>query len=283
LPDVDEVVDWPAPWLDPQSGPAGPEHLAGLVTQMAMIAPGEAVIFTSFHQSALPYALLLRMAGSEGGGDQRGLPVSLLRCAAPGTARHPGDRAGAVRRGGRRYALPAGDDGRLKVRAAPSAGAPRRPVCGRAPGASDAGARLSCAAVRRDRARDRRHRPTCRRHRLRRGAPLTAHVAGTDAVDLGGRTSLAELAALIGGADCLVVNSTGPAHLAAAVGTPVVSMFAPTVSSDGGRRAGCRTSGSVTGPHPAGTQATVSRPGHPCLDGVTPVQVQHAIDLLGVP
>ena len=40
---------------------------------------------------------------------------------------------------------------------------------------------------------------------------------------------MAGLAAVIAGADCLVVGNTGPAHLAAAVGTPVVSLFAPVV------------------------------------------------------
>ena len=49
------------------------------------------------------------------------------------------------------------------------------------------------------------------------------------AVDLGGRTDLAELAAVLAGADAVVVGNTGPAHLAAAVGTPVVSLFAPVV------------------------------------------------------
>jgi len=43
------------------------------------------------------------------------------------------------------------------------------------------------------------------------------------------RTTLPELAALLAGADCVVVGNTGPAHLAAAVGTPVVSLYAPTV------------------------------------------------------
>ena len=38
--------------------------------------------------------------------------------------------------------------------------------------------------------------------------------------DLGGRTSLAELAAVLAGADAVLVANTGVAHLAAAVGTP---------------------------------------------------------------
>lgn len=45
---------------------------------------------------------------------------------------------------------------------------------------------------------------------------------------LAGRLSLAELAALIAQAPVLITNNTGPAHLAAAVGTPVVDLYAQT-------------------------------------------------------
>jgi heptosyltransferase II len=54
---------------------------------------------------------------------------------------------------------------------------------------------------------------------------LTAQVAGATAVDLGGRTGLAQLAAGIASCELLVTNDTGPLHLAAAVGTPTVSMW----------------------------------------------------------
>jgi len=40
---------------------------------------------------------------------------------------------------------------------------------------------------------------------------------------------LADLATLLAGAAALAVGNTGPAHLAAAVGTPVVEVFPPTV------------------------------------------------------
>ena len=40
---------------------------------------------------------------------------------------------------------------------------------------------------------------------------------------------MAELAGVLSGASAVVVGNTGPAHLAAAVGTPVVSIFAPVV------------------------------------------------------
>jgi heptosyltransferase II len=54
---------------------------------------------------------------------------------------------------------------------------------------------------------------------------LTAKVAGGAAIDLGGQTDLAQLATGIASCDVLVTNDTGPLHLAAAVGTPTVSMW----------------------------------------------------------
>ena len=48
---------------------------------------------------------------------------------------------------------------------------------------------------------------------------------GALAIDVCGRTSIAELGALLARADLLVTPDTGPMHLAVAVGTPVVAMF----------------------------------------------------------
>jgi ADP-heptose:LPS heptosyltransferase len=108
---------------------------------------------------------------------------------------------------------------------------------------------------------------------------LTARVAGGGATDLGGRTNLAQLAAVLEGADAVVVANTGPAHLAAAVGTPVVSLFAPTVPAGrwapygvptavlGDQRAPCRDSRATTCPVP----------GHPCLTSVTAADVVDAV------
>jgi heptosyltransferase II len=47
-------------------------------------------------------------------------------------------------------------------------------------------------------------------------------------LDLTGRTSLAESTALLSICDLLVTNDTGPAHLADAVGCPVIVIFGPT-------------------------------------------------------
>jgi ADP-heptose:LPS heptosyltransferase len=117
------------------------------------------------------------------------------------------------------------------------------------------------------------------------------HTAGTGAeryaadgavTDLGGRTSLARLAAVLAGADAVLVGNTGAAHLAAAVGTPVVSLFAPVVPAArwapygvphvllGDQSAPCRDSCAVRCPVP----------GHPCLAGVTAAQACDALDAL---
>lgn len=56
---------------------------------------------------------------------------------------------------------------------------------------------------------------------------ITAQMV-TKAVHLGGQTSLRELACLYSNALLVVTTDSGPMHLAAAVGTPVVALFGPT-------------------------------------------------------
>jgi len=54
-----------------------------------------------------------------------------------------------------------------------------------------------------------------------------ARVAGPEALDLSGRTSLGEMAAVIGTLDLLVTNDSGASHVAAAVGASSVVLFGP--------------------------------------------------------
>jgi len=110
---------------------------------------------------------------------------------------------------------------------------------------------------------------------------LTRFVAGDRGNDLGGRTTLAELATVIAGADAIVVGNTGPAHLAAAVGTPVVSLFAPTVPAVRWRP--WRVPHELLGVDVpcAGCRARICPvEGHPCLSGVTVDAVVAAVERL---
>jgi ADP-heptose:LPS heptosyltransferase len=120
------------------------------------------------------------------------------------------------------------------------------------------------------------------------GAPsereLTARVAGPerpDVTDLGGGTDLAGLADVIAGAEAIVVGNTGPAHLAAAVGTPVVSLFAPTVPAVRWRPWRVRHELLAIDVPCAGCRARhCPVPGHPCLSGVAVADVLAAVERL---
>jgi ADP-heptose:LPS heptosyltransferase len=50
----------------------------------------------------------------------------------------------------------------------------------------------------------------------------------TSAIDLAGATTVGLLPALLSKAALLITNDSGPMHVAAAVGTPVVALFGPT-------------------------------------------------------
>lgn len=55
-----------------------------------------------------------------------------------------------------------------------------------------------------------------------------AHLIKTPALDLTGQTSLQDLVCLYGMAKLVVTTDTGPMHIAAAAGAPVVALFGPT-------------------------------------------------------
>jgi ADP-heptose:LPS heptosyltransferase len=178
------------------------------------------------------------------------------------------------------YRLPAGDGGGLAVKSTlPHISLPEAPFVVVHPGAS-----VPSRAAGPDRMREVVEALTADGRRVVvTGGPeereLTKHVAAGNGMDLGGRTSYRELAALLAAASCVVVGNTGPAHLAAAVGAPVVSLFAPVVSADdwgpwqvpsvllGDQQAPCRGS--------RARQCPV--PGHPCLNEVTSGEVVVAV------
>lgn len=63
LPGVDRVRVWAAPWVTETARPIDDTVLDEFRALVAEERPDEAVVLTSFHQSPLPLALLLRLAG----------------------------------------------------------------------------------------------------------------------------------------------------------------------------------------------------------------------------
>jgi ADP-heptose:LPS heptosyltransferase len=241
LPDVDEVIVRRIPWIDPEPQPVERSEMLGLVDTLAALEVDRAFVLTSFHQSALPLALLLRMAGvPQIAATSADYPGSLL------DVRHlKDDDVHEVERSlslveSCGHTLAPGDDGALAVRtdrAGRSLGQIVPELGGTPFVVVHPGASVSARAWAPEHHRALVAELSARGHAVVvTGAPgeqeltrFVCDVAGHGVVDLGGRTSLAELAEVLSHARVTVAGNTGPAHLSAAVGTPVVSIFAPTV------------------------------------------------------
>jgi ADP-heptose:LPS heptosyltransferase len=285
LPGVDDIVVHRAEWIDPEPPPFANGPIKRLLLELARRAVDEAAILTSFHQSPLPLALLLRLAGVPRiGATSEDYPGSLLdvRHRIGGDV-HEVERSLSLMRA-LGHELPPDDDGALRVLHGPAETPFDEPYVVVHPGASvparawapersvelvaalaDAGWRVAVTGSPRERA-------------------LTAFVAGDRARDLGGATDLAQLAAILAGAAVLVVGNTGPAHLAAAVGTPVVSLYAPTVPA-ARWRPWCVPHAILHEPVPcAGCRArSCPVPGHPCIDELPLSAVLDAVERLATP
>jgi ADP-heptose:LPS heptosyltransferase len=285
LPGVERVLTWASPWIADPAPAVSQDHIDALLGLVRECSPDEAVILTSFHQSPLPLALLLRQAGvpriTGASVDYAG---SLLDVRLRPGEDFPEDQPEAERAlaiaAAAGYTLPEGDDGLLGV----TTPAGTRSLTGEAP----------YVAVHPGAAVPAREWPAEHYRRavelladagirsVVTGGPherdLTAFVAAGRATDLGGRCTLPELAGVLEAASVVITGNTGPAHLAAAVRTPVVSLFSPvvpavrwapygvTVEQLGDQHAPCR-----------GSRARVCPvPGHPCLSTVAPADAVHA-------
>lgn len=282
LPGVDAIVVRAAEWIDPAPAPVQRAAIDAHVDALGALGVDAAIVLTSFHQSPLPTALLLRMAGiGRIAAISVDYPGSLLNVRLP----DPGD-VHEVRRAlgvaaGLGFTLPPGDDGRLRANAAPPPSPlPARFVAVHPGTAAPARAwpaerhRALTAALR-----------TAGREVVVTGGPgerhLTAAVAVDGAIDLGGGTTLAQLAGVLARADVLVAGNTGPAHLAAAVGTPVASLYAPTVPAARWRPWGVAHE-LLHAPVPcAGCRSfDCPREDHPCLERVTVERALRAVQRL---
>jgi ADP-heptose:LPS heptosyltransferase len=289
LPGVDRRLEWRAPWIDPEPDPVDRGAVDALVGEIAARDIDRAVIFGSFHQSPLPTALLLRLAGVPHiAATSVDYPGSLL------DVRHriDDDVHEVVRAldlaAAAGFPLPPGDEGELRV---------LRPLRDAAPAGRSAGdyvvvhpgASVPARAWEPDRCAALVDALAARgRQVVVTGGPgeeaLTALVAGPPrpgVLDLGGRTPFAELAEVLAGARCVVVGNTGPAHLAAAVGTPVASLFALTVPPVRWRPWQVPHELLFTDVHCAGCRARICPvEGHPCVGTVTVEDVMGALERL---
>lgn len=302
MPELDDAIVHAAPWMkDSATGPdnhPGQQASLALVDTLAARAFDAAVIFTTYTQSALPAALLCHQAG---------IPLRLAHCREnpyrllsdwipdpepASTVRHEVQRQLAlVKQVG---CPPAGLALSFVPRAADSAAAtaclraagidPGLPWILLHPGASAASRRYppghwaqsirllaQATALPLVLAGSAADVPLVEAIRRECGVP-TASLAGQ--LDLGGLGAALRLAALA------VTNNSGPAHIAAAIGTPLVELYAltnPQHTPWGGRSrvlfhdVPCRFC----------FKSSCPQGHHDCLAGVAPARVADAVlDLL---
>ncbi|MES2991910.1 MAG: glycosyltransferase family 9 protein [Pseudomonadota bacterium] len=259
VPAVAEVLSFDAPWVAGRAG--DPRAERALIDALAARCFDAAVIFTVCTQSALPAALFCRLAGiSLRLAHARENPYALLTdwvretdVVGPGMrheVRRQLDLLAAVgipaRDEGLVFRVDPADHERARRALAAAGGAPERPWIVVHPGSTAASRRYPAerfglaaaqiaaqcgaqivfsggpddaeACAQAQRAMD----AASASPGPAAGASRPAHIALAGALDLGA------LGALIAGARVLVCNNSGPAHIAAAVGTPSVVLYALT-------------------------------------------------------
>ncbi|WP_235581405.1 MULTISPECIES: glycosyltransferase family 9 protein [unclassified Rhizobacter] len=253
VPAIDEVIVYDAPWMKGGAPAAGALSDRRLLATLARGGFDAAVIFTVCTQSALPAALMCRLAG---------IPLRLAHCRenpyellsdwVPDTEvcrtgmRHEVQRQLDLvhsvgfhereRERGLVFHERPGDAQAMRRKLLQAGGDPDRPYLVVHPGASAPSrrypaerfgqavtaivAQTGCQVVLTGSADE---RPLLALVESGLAAPLRA-----SAVSLAGALNLGELSALIAQSQVLLCNNSGPAHLAAAVGAPVVVLYALT-------------------------------------------------------
>lgn len=244
IPELHDVIEYAAPWVKASGQSDVPHHLA-MIEEIAGQGFDAAVVFTVYSQNPLPAAHFCFLAG---------IPLRLAHCRenpyqlltdwVPETEPHQHVRHEVQRQldlvasVGRkphdlRLGLRVPDEARRRVAALLEG----RGLTGTTwavmhVGATAASRRYPAtqfAEVARTLAADYGWRLLFTGSTEER--PLIEAVqaeSGVSSLSLGGELSLAELAALIEAAPMLISNNTAPVHIAAAVGTPVVDLYALT-------------------------------------------------------
>lgn len=243
LPDVDAVLAYESPWMKASQTRTDPEPDWDLIRRLQAQRFDGAVIFTVFSQNPLPAALLCYLAGIPlRAAHCRENPYQLLSDWVPEVEpekgiRHEVERQlalcaalGAPPPSDRRLRLSVPEDVRRRVAAAQRRLALRNWILVH-PGAT---------------ASSRRYPPD----QFARAANALAldgfqviftggrsdvdlvraiqHAMAAPSISLAGQLTVPDLAAWIASAPLLIANNTGPVHLAAALGTPVVDLYALT-------------------------------------------------------
>lgn len=245
IPELDAAMAWRAPWMKHEQ-PAGAAALQECAAQLAAQCFDAAVIFTSYSQSPLPAAMLCHLAG---------IPLRLASCREnpyqllthwvperelERASRHEvqrqldlvADVGCATADTALSFAVPAADAARVSMVLEESGIDPAAPYLVLHAGAS--------AASRRYPVRYWLVLIGMLHRQFKHKIILTGDAGDVDALrplcegwrsparSLIGKLGLGELGALIRGSHLLITGNTGPAHIAAAVGTPLVDLYALT-------------------------------------------------------
>jgi lipopolysaccharide heptosyltransferase II len=244
VPEIDDVIVYEAPWMKATAPRRDTRADRSMAERLRRRRFDAAVVFTVYSQSPLPAALLCFLAD---------VPLRLAHChenpyqlltdwipdpepaaAVRHEVRRHLDLVAAVgcRTADERLSLRVPGGARRRVRALLRALDPRRPWAVIHPGATAASRRYPAES----------YAEAARRLTHELGwqlvftgseveAPLVDDIRdaiGAESLTLAGRLRLAELAALLAETPVLIANNTGPVHIAAAVGTPVVDLYALT-------------------------------------------------------
>jgi ADP-heptose:LPS heptosyltransferase len=285
LPGVDRTIVFDAPWILNPAPPIASDRLDAVIAEVARARYDAAAILTSSHQSALPTAMMLRLAGVPRlAAVSHDYPGTLLDHRILGDPElHEVERALAVIRTlGCEVGDPAGH--RLRVDVEPMCSQTGRVVLH--PGAAAPARTLSPARWR-----------AAAAELVRRGFEVV--VTGTHAeaslcavvADPTGRapvllpsSNLRRLAEVLGTASVVVTGNTGPAHLAAAMGRPVAAVFPPTVPPNRWSPWGvpCVLLGDLNVPCAGCRAIRCPLAEQVCVAGVQPADVADAVERLAV-